>query len=70
MRGPLIAKLQQIIGARPQRAGPFISSDRQSPQEGSGRKRHGASSTGITVNAICPGYSGTEMVQAIDPVGL
>jgi acetoacetyl-CoA reductase len=22
---------------------------------------------GITVNAICPGYIGTEMVQAIDP---
>ena len=34
-----------------------------------GRKRHGASSTGITtVNAICRGDSGTEMVQAIDPV--
>ena len=25
---------------------------------------------GITVNAICPGYIGTEMVQAIDPEAL
>ena len=59
--------LAPSTGRRARRARSTTRPPRPATSASSRRWRRRARNKGITVNAICPGYIGTEMVQAIDP---